>query len=146
MSDIKELVKRLRCVGLVTKEVFVGDVRAAADALEALVAERDRLKGEVDKHKNNYEELCKAVGCPKTGAIARFEAAEAERDRLKDQNNAWADQYGDAQNAMYNALDERDSLREVIDHMSFNWIDCSDCDRNREMMKSFINKEEKKEI
>lgn len=77
-NEIKELAKRLRAFCTETRAINVRDVHAAAEALEALVAERD-------------------------------------------------------------------SLREVIDHMSCNWIDCSDCDRNKELMENFI-KEERKEI
>lgn len=77
-NEIKELAKRLHAFCVETRRIKVEDVQGAADALEALVAERD-------------------------------------------------------------------SLREVIDHLSFNWIDCPHCDRNKELVESFI-KEEKKEI
>lgn len=76
-QDIKELVKRLRCVGLVTKGVFVGDVHAAADALETLAGEVDRLtlNGIHTCHDN----------CPRLPCVQGREirALKAERDRLK---------------------------------------------------------------
>lgn len=75
-TDTKELVKRFRSNEVAAlPEHIRAFVFAAADALEAMA-------GEVERLKTDYEELCKAVGCPKTGAIARLEAAEAERDRL----------------------------------------------------------------
>lgn len=43
-----------------------------------------------------------------------LEAMAGEVDRLKGQNIAWADKYGDTQNAMYAALDERDRLKAAL--------------------------------
>lgn len=44
-----------------------------------------------------------------------LEAMAGEVERLKDQNTAWADKYGDTQNAMYAALDERDRLKAALE-------------------------------
>ena len=55
------------------------------------------------------------------GPVAMRDAADAleamagEVERLKDQNTAWADKYGDTQNAMYAALDERDRLKAALE-------------------------------
>ena len=98
---------------------------AAAERIKAVTAERDRLSGEVatvrsarDMHHANYE-LMKAHNKELFGKLS---AAELERDRLageverlKDQNTAWADKYGDTQNAMYAALDERDRLKAALE-------------------------------
>jgi len=87
-EDIKELVKRLRAFCTETHAIngrtiltvaSVRDVHAAADALEALVKERDELAMEANtliKTKNGLAELS-------AQKETRAEAAEAERDRLK---------------------------------------------------------------
>lgn len=72
-------------------------------------------------------------------AVDTIEALRAERDRLE---AALKSGYS----AFSSAIKERDSLREVVNNLSCNWIDCPDCDRNRELIESFVNKEEKKEI
>ena len=73
-----------------------------------------------------------------------IEALRAELERLRGEQRLKS-LIGPSENAVERIITERDSLREVIDHLNFNWIDCPHCDRNKELVESFI-KEEKKEI
>ena len=83
MSDnSKELVKRLRAFCTETRAINVRDVHAAADALESLVAERDRLKGEVERYRERHKEYMILQNDLERVAGEKV-AAEAERDRLK---------------------------------------------------------------
>ena len=64
-TDIKELVKRLRDAGVVTKGVFIGHIHDAADALEAMAGEAVLLRRALGQRQE------------------QLEVATAERDRLK---------------------------------------------------------------
>lgn len=110
-DDIYALIGRLRSYMRSSKYIITEDIYAAVDTIEALRAERDRLKDEVERLRG--EQRLKSLIGPSEGAVERIIA-------------------------------ERDSLREVVNNLSCNWIDCPDCDRNRELIESFINKEEKK--
>lgn len=57
-TDIKELAKRLRAIFTETRAINVRDVHAAADTLEALVAERDRLKAALEAKQIDPAPVC----------------------------------------------------------------------------------------
>lgn len=126
-KEIKELK------GVSVKLHAYGIAREADGELEALVAENDRLKAEVERLRG--EQRLKSLIGPSESAVERI---IAERDRLK---AALERGYS----AFSSAITERDSLRKVVNNLSCNWIDCPDCDRNRELMESFLVDEKKGE-
>lgn len=79
MSDeIKELAKRLRATFFEVRDFSLHDVRDAANALERVTEERDRLKAEVERLRG--EQRLKSLIGPSENAVERI---IAERDRLK---------------------------------------------------------------
>ena len=60
-DDIKKLIERLRATYFEVRDFSLHDVRDAADALEALVAERDRLSEALHR--------CHSVGCSQVKEI-----------------------------------------------------------------------------
>ena len=84
MSDnIKELVSRLRAFCTETRAINVRDVHVAADALETLVAERDRLKDEVE-----WVRAMATLVLDGAEALDIMEVLRAERDRLRNEKVA----------------------------------------------------------
>lgn len=90
-DDINALIGRLRSYMRSSKYIITEDIFAAVDTIEALCAERDRLKGEVERITKERDDL-DANGihtchdnCTKHFCVMRrrMQAAEAERDRLK---------------------------------------------------------------
>lgn len=55
MSEYDELVKRLRSFGVTTRGIMVGHVHDAADVIQALQSEVDRLKGVLGDIKRNAD-------------------------------------------------------------------------------------------
>lgn len=79
-----------------------------------------------------------------------LEALLEERDSLKEEVERLRGEQrlksliGPSENAVERIITERDSLREVVNNLSCNWIDCPDCDRNRELMENLFEERKKK--
>lgn len=77
-------------------------------------------------------------------AANSLEAMIGELEAYESARVTWMTMMREWINRAVAAEAECDSLREVVNNLSCNWIDCPDCDRNRELIESFVNKEEKK--
>jgi hypothetical protein len=117
-----------------------------SDDIKELV-ERLRASAELQARGGGWADPCKVTDTLNWNAADALEALAEKVDSLNYALHGWVQENapGGWIDELRKKAQERDSLREVIDHMSFNWIDCSDCDRNREVMKNLFEKE-KKEI
>lgn len=96
---------------------YPGLAKDAANALRALLAERDALRAAIfgdanyatDLANGNFIEMAQATEAARLGALARAEKAEAERDALQGQLNDLRNGWANSVKAHAALLAERDA-------------------------------------